>query len=167
LCKADPCAGVVCDQPPSPCHLPAGACTNGTCSYTEAPKGAECDDGDACTESDRCDETGTCVGTSVASAECGEVGGAAGKGGGVGKGGAAGKGDAGDGGSGLVIGGSAGSGTAGTASVDDEPLPAANACGCVVPGGDQEQPGTPARGALAALALGFVAALRRRRSSSR
>lgn len=63
LCKGDPCAGKVCDQPPSDqCYLPTGSCIDGACSYT-ALTGARCDDGDACTGGDTCSNTGTCAGT--------------------------------------------------------------------------------------------------------
>ncbi|MEQ9501686.1 MAG: hypothetical protein RIT81_32745 [Deltaproteobacteria bacterium] len=61
VCNGDPCAGVVCDQPPFPaCYLPMGTCNNGTCSYTAVS--GPCDDGDACTNNDVCNN-GTCAGT--------------------------------------------------------------------------------------------------------
>ncbi len=62
------CGGtaVVCNSPPGSCHEAAGLCSNGTCSYTPRPSGAECPgDGNACTQ-DRCDGTGTCSHTLVA-----------------------------------------------------------------------------------------------------
>jgi hypothetical protein len=53
----DPCAGVVCNQPPT-CFVDTGAtCSNGTCSYpTPAASGAACPGG-------TCNGSGTCVPT--------------------------------------------------------------------------------------------------------
>jgi len=59
-CKTDPCIGVSCQTPPSPCFLGNGTCVNGACNYP-VNNGAVCSDGNGCTDSDRCLE-GTCVG---------------------------------------------------------------------------------------------------------
>jgi len=58
------CEGVVCDQPPGPCHLEEGICSNGVCTYQRKPEGTACDDGDDCTASDEC-HRGACSGTPV------------------------------------------------------------------------------------------------------
>ena len=58
------CEGVVCNQPPGPCHLDEGICSNGVCTYQRKPEGTACDDGDACTADDQC-HRGACLGTSV------------------------------------------------------------------------------------------------------
>ncbi len=63
-CLGDPCAGVVCDSPPSSCHQSTGACQGGVCSYALAD-GKSCDDGDGCTDGDTC-SGGVCGGTTVA-----------------------------------------------------------------------------------------------------
>ncbi len=63
LCLGDPCAGVVCDQPPGVCFLAAGFCENGACIYPPLAQGSPCDDGDPCTLDDECDGEGQCVGT--------------------------------------------------------------------------------------------------------
>lgn len=63
LCLGDPCAGVVCDDSPSQCHVAQGTCSGGVCSYALLPKGEPCDDGDPCTKNDACDGTGGCAGT--------------------------------------------------------------------------------------------------------
>jgi len=65
LCVGDPCAGVVCNTPPSSCHEPVGTCSGGTCSYALKAAGSACDDGDACTSGDACDAGGDCVGTAI------------------------------------------------------------------------------------------------------
>ncbi|HVU02140.1 MAG TPA: lamin tail domain-containing protein [Polyangiaceae bacterium] len=58
-CNTDPCATLVCDQPPDQCHI--GTC-NGACQYTTAkPDGSTCDDGNPCTVQDSC-TSGTCAG---------------------------------------------------------------------------------------------------------
>ena len=62
-CLGDPCSGVVCDAPPSPCHAATGVCQSGVCNYA-LDDGKGCDDGDTCTEGDRC-SAGTCGGTAV------------------------------------------------------------------------------------------------------
>lgn len=62
-CATDPCAGVVCDSPPSGCHQPTGLCTDGLCSYAHA-NGVGCEDGIECTTEDAC-INGSCVGTPV------------------------------------------------------------------------------------------------------
>jgi NHL repeat len=53
----DPCAGVVCNTPPSGCHKPVGTCRpqlpTGVCSY-DLDDGKACDDGDPCTVTDTC-----------------------------------------------------------------------------------------------------------------
>jgi hypothetical protein len=56
------CRGIVCDQPPGPCHEEPGVCSNGVCTYRRLPDGTACDDGDACTSGDQC-YRGTCRGT--------------------------------------------------------------------------------------------------------
>jgi len=58
------CEGVVCDQPPGPCHLEEGICSNGVCTYQRKPEGTACDDGDVCTAADEC-HRGACSGTPV------------------------------------------------------------------------------------------------------
>jgi outer membrane protein assembly factor BamB len=58
------CEGVVCDQPPGPCHLEEGICSNGVCTYQRRPEGTACNDGDACTADDEC-YRGACLGTPV------------------------------------------------------------------------------------------------------
>lgn len=65
LCVGDACATVVCDQPPSTCHLPVGTCSAGECSYALRSAGATCDDGNACTTVDKCQADGTCTGTEL------------------------------------------------------------------------------------------------------
>lgn len=65
-CLGDPCAGVVCNAPPSPCHDAVGTCSNGLCQYA-FDDGAACDDDDACTTGDKC-QAGTCGGTAIACA---------------------------------------------------------------------------------------------------
>jgi len=57
----DPCMGVVCDSPPSQCHVATGICSDGQCNYALAPNQA-CDDGNACSDNDVCDAAGTCSG---------------------------------------------------------------------------------------------------------
>ena len=59
-CNENPCAGVVCDDPPSPCYGSAGSCASGVCNYPLA-NGAQCNDGDACTAADHC-FNGVCSG---------------------------------------------------------------------------------------------------------
>ncbi len=66
LCLGDPCAGVVCDEPPSQCHASPGTCSGGTCTYVPLAQGAPCDDGNACTQGDACDGQGGCAGTPLA-----------------------------------------------------------------------------------------------------
>jgi len=63
-CAGDPCAGVICDAPPTACHQATGTCESGVCLY-EFDNGANCDDGDACTELDVC-QGGVCAGTAKA-----------------------------------------------------------------------------------------------------
>jgi hypothetical protein len=59
-CKGDPCSGIVCAAPPSPCYKTPGTCADGKCTY--APdEGKLCDDKDSCTESDKC-SLGKCQG---------------------------------------------------------------------------------------------------------
>ncbi len=60
-CLGNPCANVVCDSPPTPCHVDSGTCQNGVCAYA-FDNGASCDDGVACTEGDTC-TNGVCGGT--------------------------------------------------------------------------------------------------------
>jgi hypothetical protein len=63
-CKgADPCTGVACNTPPSPCYENAGTCQNGKCTYAPAD-GKTCDDGNSCTEQDQC-VSGACKGTAI------------------------------------------------------------------------------------------------------
>src|SRR5690554_3065150 len=63
-CTGDPCAGVVCDQPPTSCHESAGTCQSGQCNYGYA-NGKACDDADSCTSGDVC-QSGECAGEAVA-----------------------------------------------------------------------------------------------------
>src|SRR5690554_6006760 len=63
-CLGDPCAGIICDQPPSECYESAGTCQNGQCNYDYANENA-CDDADSCTTGDVC-QSGQCVGEAVA-----------------------------------------------------------------------------------------------------
>ena len=60
-CNGDPCAGVTCKTPPSPCHAPTGTCKNGSCTYPVAT-GKACDDGNPCTDGDVCTAAATCAG---------------------------------------------------------------------------------------------------------
>lgn len=60
-CLGDPCAGIVCDSPPSSqCFQPVGTCAGGICQYGTVP--GSCDDGDPCTQGDTCNN-GSCAGT--------------------------------------------------------------------------------------------------------
>lgn len=62
-CLGDPCAGIVCDSPPSTqCYEQAGTCANGVCQYNTTP--GACDDGDPCTNVDTCNN-GICGGIST------------------------------------------------------------------------------------------------------
>ena len=63
----DPCAGVVCEHPPSPseCYQTTGVCQDGLCTYSYAD-GATCDDGNPCTNEDRC-SSGICQGSGTCS----------------------------------------------------------------------------------------------------
>ena len=65
LCFGDPCAGVVCANPPGICFVDQGQCKNGECSYSPKPAGSACDDQDPCTEADKCDGQGACAGTPI------------------------------------------------------------------------------------------------------
>lgn len=60
-CQGDPCLGVVCQTPPSPCFHTQGSCSGGACTYT-VNDGLECSDNDPCTLDDVCDQ-GVCRGT--------------------------------------------------------------------------------------------------------
>lgn len=62
-CKSDPCLGMACNTPPSPCFFASGVCTNGACVYQPNNAG-NCTDSNACTTGDHCEE-GNCVGTPV------------------------------------------------------------------------------------------------------
>lgn len=62
-CRGDPCAGVVCNTPPSGCFFAAGTCLEGACEY-EVNNAGSCDDTRACTTGDRCQE-GMCVGDPI------------------------------------------------------------------------------------------------------
>lgn len=62
LCFGDPCASVVCDQPPTTCHYDTGKCVEGECVYELKPESSACDDGDECTVLDACDSEGNCIG---------------------------------------------------------------------------------------------------------
>jgi hypothetical protein len=110
LCMEDPCAGVACDSPPSPCVVAMGKCTDGTCAYAPLAKGAPCNDGLDCTKGEACDGKGACLAPDVT----GCAGGAAGAAG-QGAGGAAGASGAAAGGAGGLTGGSGGASTAGAA----------------------------------------------------
>lgn len=59
-CVGDPCAGLVCDQPPNACYMQLGTCAEGSCVYPPL-NSAACDDGDPCTLGDVC-QHGTCRG---------------------------------------------------------------------------------------------------------
>ncbi|MCA9549860.1 MAG: hypothetical protein KC933_07490 [Myxococcales bacterium] len=59
-CRGDPCAGVVCNTPPSGCYFAQGTCREGACEYMVNNAGT-CDDNKPCTTGDRCQE-GMCVG---------------------------------------------------------------------------------------------------------
>ncbi|RKI23039.1 hypothetical protein D7Y27_43190, partial [Corallococcus sp. AB004] len=61
------CAGSAtqCGSPPGQCYAAAGACSDGTCSYSYKEAGAACDDGDACTVDETCNGAGGCAGTPV------------------------------------------------------------------------------------------------------
>jgi hypothetical protein len=65
LCRGDPCATAVCDQPPSQCRQAQGSCSEGICSYPLKPGGSDCDDGNLCTQSDSCSTAGLCSGAAV------------------------------------------------------------------------------------------------------
>lgn len=60
----DACANVTCNNPPSPCHVAVGSCSNGSCTYAY-DNGKSCDDGDSCTDNDQCG-TGVCAGSAKA-----------------------------------------------------------------------------------------------------
>ena len=60
-CVGDPCAGIVCDQPPGPCYESEGVCSKGSCSYPPLADGIACDDGQSCTIGDTC-QNGVCAG---------------------------------------------------------------------------------------------------------
>lgn len=63
----DPCAGVVCNTPPTGCHKQQGVCRPqlpiGVCSY-DLDDGKACDDGDPCTVTDTCGNA-VCKGTAM------------------------------------------------------------------------------------------------------
>ncbi|NTX16312.1 hypothetical protein HUA76_36640 [Myxococcus sp. CA056] len=66
--SASGCVGtaLTCNSPPSPCHVSAGTCSGGTCSYSLRPVGAACpEDGNPCT-ADACDAVGACLHPPVA-----------------------------------------------------------------------------------------------------
>lgn len=63
-CRSDPCAGLACDTPPSPCYFAEGVCERGACIYTPNNAG-NCTDSNPCTSGDHCEE-GNCVGDPVA-----------------------------------------------------------------------------------------------------
>ncbi|MFW5740911.1 MAG: hypothetical protein ACOC1F_11150, partial [Myxococcota bacterium] len=63
-CVGEPCAGITCDDPPSPCHADTGGCEDGVCSY-EVVAGKACDDGDPCTNGDVCSASGNCGGSAL------------------------------------------------------------------------------------------------------
>ena len=54
---ADPCDGVVCNQPPGPCYNPAGTCSGGQCKYELLPAGSQCS-----ATGGMCDAAGACKG---------------------------------------------------------------------------------------------------------
>ncbi|OIP36750.1 MAG: hypothetical protein AUK47_14695 [Deltaproteobacteria bacterium CG2_30_63_29] len=58
----DVCAGVVCDQPPTPCHAPVGLCREGVCDYAILV-GLPCESGDSCVLDAACTASGGCVGS--------------------------------------------------------------------------------------------------------
>jgi hypothetical protein len=59
-CRTDPCAGVVCNSPPSGCYKATGNCSAGSCTYA-FDDGVACNDGNACTDGDQCN-SGVCKG---------------------------------------------------------------------------------------------------------
>ena len=52
---------IVCDDPPTPCHITVGVCSEGSCVYKRRDSGDPCEDGNGCTDGDRCDPFGICV----------------------------------------------------------------------------------------------------------
>jgi len=66
LCP-DPCAGRVCDSPPTSCFAVPGTCNEqtGGCSYAVDPAITTCDDGNICTNNDACQGDGSCFGAQV------------------------------------------------------------------------------------------------------
>lgn len=52
---------ITCDEPPSPCHVSVGVCSEGFCAYKRRDAGDACEDGNGCTAGDRCDAFGICV----------------------------------------------------------------------------------------------------------
>ena len=63
LCRANPCAGLACDSPPTACYFAQGECIDGACQFTPN-NDVLCDDANLCTLGDGCIE-GTCIGTPV------------------------------------------------------------------------------------------------------
>ncbi len=59
-CIGEPCAGVVCDQPPNDqCYQPTGNCVASPavhCEYDAIQNGTDCQDGNACTTGDTCQD---------------------------------------------------------------------------------------------------------------
>jgi MYXO-CTERM domain-containing protein len=119
LCKGDSCAGVVCNTPPSACHLSQGSCNAGTCGYELKRAGSPCDDGDACTTDDVCNGQGSCDGAPLLACGAGGAGPETGGTGGTATGGAAGAGGSGgtlgEGAAGGMIGAPEGGGVNGPA----------------------------------------------------
>lgn len=62
-CTIDHCAGILCQDAPSPCHEGIGQCQEGQCTYA-FKEGASCDDGNACTQGDTC-QVDSCVGQAI------------------------------------------------------------------------------------------------------
>ena len=65
LCQNDPCAGVICDNPPGQCYEERGSCSQGICYYDPKPAGTPCNDDDPCTFEDACDGVGECKGEPI------------------------------------------------------------------------------------------------------
>lgn len=61
----DPCADIICSEPPTSCHLATGSCNSltGRCEYGTKAEGDACNDGNLQTGPDRCNANAECVGT--------------------------------------------------------------------------------------------------------
>ncbi|MBI3179268.1 MAG: hypothetical protein HYZ27_06375 [Deltaproteobacteria bacterium] len=63
VCRRDPCEGMACNTPPSPCYYAQGVCRDGACQYLANNAGV-CSDSNPCTQADHCVE-GNCVGDPI------------------------------------------------------------------------------------------------------